>query len=270
MDSIWMGTQVSSSGPSAVKSLEGALERFYRDRAAAAAAVSSHPAAGSVKVDGNWNRVLQNLLGFRMADGSFADHDDRLSDVRLTALTVHAMSTIKSQSYSDPTLLKSALIWMHGQQNDDGSFSSSSSDDPADRRNVTSFVLACLADVQHDDIVLYQLISAGQRYLERELAATNQVRAVVPMASAALLSNSASWPVWIKRLDGVYEALLDCQDCWSEMTYALAAYFHQNRPERVLDLVRNLATAPWNAIHPLVQLTRIRNYWRMSFYFFSI
>lgn len=95
-------------------------------------------------------------------------------------------------------------------------------------------------------------MSAAQRFLERELASTNEVRSVVPMASAALLSNSASWPVWMTRLDSVYEALLDCQGCWSEMTYALAAYSHQNRPERVLEIVRSLVAASWHAVHPLV------------------
>lgn len=70
---------------------------------------------------------------------------------RLTALAVHAISTVKAPSYSDPALLNSALLWMHGQQNDDGSFSSGETDE----RNATCFILSCLADIQHDDIVGY-------------------------------------------------------------------------------------------------------------------
>lgn len=54
------------------------------------------------------------------------------------------------------------------------------------------------------------------------------------------------------RMDNIYDALLECTDCWSEMTYALAAYFHQNRPEKVLEIVKSLVSAPWETLHPLV------------------
>ena len=36
------------------------------------------------------------------------------------------------------------------------------------------------------------------------------------------------------------------------MAYALTAYFHQNRAERVLELVKNLVAAPWHTLDPLV------------------
>lgn len=72
MDSIWL--TVSSPSSSASMSLVSALERFYRDRAAG---ISS----GNFKDDTNWSRVLQNILRFRMADGSFAE-EDRVSDLR--------------------------------------------------------------------------------------------------------------------------------------------------------------------------------------------
>lgn len=73
---------------------------------------------------------------------------------RLTALTVHALSSITLQRYSDPGLLKSALTWMHGQQNEDGSFAQNGSNaSVTERIDTTAFVLTCLSDVQHDDIV---------------------------------------------------------------------------------------------------------------------
>ena len=73
----------------------------------------------------------------------------------MTALTVHALSSITLQRYSDPGLLKSALTWMHGQQNEDGSFDDviANSTSLNKRIGTTAFVLTCLSDVQHDDIV---------------------------------------------------------------------------------------------------------------------
>ena len=59
--------------------------------------------------------------------------------------------------------------------------------------------------------VLYQLISAAQRYLERELISANQVQSIVPMAAALLASRSTSWPLWLAKLDSVYDALFECQ-----------------------------------------------------------
>lgn len=38
------------------------------------------------------------------------------------------------------------------------------------------------------------------------------------------------------------------------MTYALAAYIHHNRPEKVLDIVKVLVSAPWEALHPFVRI----------------
>ena len=72
---------------------------------------------------------------------------------RLTALTVHALSSITLQRYSDPDLLKSALTWMHGQQNEDGSFADGLNVTLSQRIETTAFILTCLSDVQHDDIV---------------------------------------------------------------------------------------------------------------------
>lgn len=132
VDSIWQ----SVADPS---TLIGVLERFYRERG-----VGSH----HNKSDVNWNQLLQNILSFRLPDGSFRGADGQ-PDLRLTALTINVLSAIKSQSYSDPTLIKSALLWMHGRQNEDGSFSPCL----VDRRNVTAFIVSCLVDVQHDDIV---------------------------------------------------------------------------------------------------------------------
>lgn len=73
--------------------------------------------------------------------------------IRLTALTVHALSSITLQRYSDPGLLKSALTWMHGQQTEDGSFADGANATLGERIDATAFVLTCLSDVQHDDIV---------------------------------------------------------------------------------------------------------------------
>jgi hypothetical protein len=36
------------------------------------------------------------------------------------------------------------------------------------------------------------------------------------------------------------------------MTYALTAYSHQNKPGKVLEMVRILVSAPWHILHPLV------------------
>ena len=79
---------------------------------------------------------------------------DVISPYRLTALTVHALSSITLQRYSDPGLLKSALTWMHSQQNEDGSFADSANNATlSEKIDTTAFVLTCLSDVQHDDIV---------------------------------------------------------------------------------------------------------------------
>lgn len=51
--------------------------------------------------------------------------------------------------------MKSALTWMHGQQNEDGSFAIGGQDATVDEKiHTTAFVLTCLSDVQHDDIVI--------------------------------------------------------------------------------------------------------------------
>jgi hypothetical protein len=82
-------------------------------------------------------------------------NDETISAIssRLTALTVHALSSITLQRYFDPDLLKSALTWMHGQQNDDGSFADGPNVTQSQRIETTAFILTCLSDVQHDDIV---------------------------------------------------------------------------------------------------------------------
>lgn len=41
---------------------------------------------------------------------------------------------------------------MHGQQNEDGSFAENGSN-VTEKIDATAFVLTCLSDVQHDDIV---------------------------------------------------------------------------------------------------------------------
>jgi len=43
-------------------------------------------------------------------------------------------------------------------------------------------------------------------------------------------------------------------ECLNEMTYALTAYSHQNKPGKVLDMVRILVSAPWQTLHPLVRI----------------
>lgn len=152
---------------------------------------------------------------------------------RLTALTIHALSSITLQRYSDPYLLKSALTWMHSQQIEDGSFADGSDATLNERIETTSFILTCLSDVQHDDIVsmsfklitdvinidsnhfivqqvLFQVSSAAQRFLERELAANHEMKTVVPMATAILLSHSSAWPQTVLKLDSVYDQLMDC------------------------------------------------------------
>lgn len=57
--------------------------------------------------------------------------------------------------------------------------------------------------------------------------------------------------------------IFQCQppDCLSEVTYALTAYSHQNKPDKVLEIVRSLVSAPWQTLHPLVKLNQnpIRN-----------
>lgn len=41
-------------------------------------------------------------------------------------------------------------------------------------------------------------------------------------------------------------------ECLNEMTYALTAYSHQNKAVNILEMARNLVSAPWHALHPLV------------------
>lgn len=174
LDDIW-----SAGKDETPPTLSGVLERFYRGRTSRK---RNRPDVG------DWSGVLQNILYFRSADGSFRneeldsgnlrfvrlaikkiqiernEHRDRLVGVRsssqnavdcrrrLTALAVHALSSTRFQSYSDPGLLKSSLAWLHAQQNEDGSFGSENAT-LDERPVVTSFVLSALADVQHDDIV---------------------------------------------------------------------------------------------------------------------
>ena len=93
--------------------------------------------------------------------------------------------------------------------------------------------------------------------MEKELTAADEMKAIVPMATAVLVSHSPSWPETLAKLDSVYDQLIDCygnngEQCLNEMTYALAAYSHQNKPAKVLDMVRSLVAAPWQSLHPLV------------------
>ena len=83
----------------------------------------------------------------------------RVMSCRLTAVTVQVLSTIKLQTYLDALLLKSAFEWMHGVQREDGSFADSPADEStASRISSTSFILVCLSDIQHDDIVINRLL----------------------------------------------------------------------------------------------------------------
>lgn len=130
--------------------------------------------------------------------------------------------------------------------------------------------------------VLFQVNSAAQRFLEQELATAHDMKTIVPIATAVLVSHSSIWPETMAKLDSVYDQLLDCYfndrqgifaefvlfcykvvyiwrnfaECLNEMTYALTAYSHQNKPAKVLDMVRNLVAAPWQTLHPLVKNKR--------------
>ncbi|XP_057381255.1 uncharacterized protein LOC130703811 [Daphnia carinata] len=254
LDDIW-----STAGLMDPTSLVTVLERFHHGQFAK---------KSNGKENTSWNGILQNILSFRLADGSFHDADGS-SDLRLTALTVHALSSITLQRYSDPGLLKSALTWMHGQQNEDGSFADGSNATVSERIETTSFILTCLSDVQHDDIVLFQVSSAAQRFLERELAVNHEMKTIVPMATAILLSHSSSWPETLVKLDSVYDQLMACystdrRECLNEMTYALTAYSHQNKAGKILEIARNLVSAPWNALHPLDKLRTMKAWSKYS------
>lgn len=126
--------------------------------------------------------------------------------------------------------------------------------------------------------MLFQVSSAAQRFLERELAVSHEMKTIVPIATAVLVSHSSSWPETLTKLDSVYDQLIDCYlndrkrndkkktrlieliilfpfehtECLNEMTYALTAYSHQNKPGKVLDMVRILVSAPWQTLHPVV------------------
>ncbi|XP_046454359.1 C3 and PZP-like alpha-2-macroglobulin domain-containing protein 8 isoform X2 [Daphnia pulex] len=254
LDDMWSAT--GSTDPSTLVTV---LERFHHNQYA------KKPAG---KEDTSWNGILQNILSFRSADGSFHDADGP-SDLRLTALTVHALSSITLQRYSDPDLLKSVLTWMHGQQNDDGSFADGPNVTQRQRIETTAFILTCLSDVQHDDIVLFQVSSAAQRFLERELAASREMKTIVPIATAVLVSHSSAWPETLAKLDSVYDELIDCylndrKQCLNEMTYALTAYSHQNKPGKVLEMVRILVSAPWHILHPLDKLRMMKAWSKYS------
>lgn len=57
--------------------------------------------------------------------------------------------------------------------------------------------------------VLYQLQSAAQRFLEAELVPMTELRSVVAAASAALQSRSQQWPVFLTKLDSIYDQLIE-------------------------------------------------------------
>jgi hypothetical protein len=58
--------------------------------------------------------------------------------------------------------------------------------------------------------VLFQVSSAAQRFLERELAASREMKTIVPIATAVLVSHSSAWPETLAKLDSVYDELIDC------------------------------------------------------------
>jgi hypothetical protein len=58
--------------------------------------------------------------------------------------------------------------------------------------------------------VLFQVSSAAQRFLERELAASREMKTIVPIATAVLVSHSSVWPETLAKLDSVYDELIDC------------------------------------------------------------
>ena len=177
---------------------------------------------------------------------------------RLTAVTIQALDTIKLQSYVDPWLLKSAFEWLHSVQHEDGSFACHVNASMPARISSTAFVLTCLSDIQHDDIVLYQLSSAAQRFMEKRLlSSTDDMTSMVAISTAVLVSHSQLWPAAVSQLDDVYDELLQCYQlerpgCLNLMVYALAAYFHQNQPDRYLYIVKELIVAPWKTLHSLV------------------
>lgn len=177
---------------------------------------------------------------------------------RLTAVAIQALDTIKLQSYVDPWLLKSAFKWLHSVQHQDGSFACHANASVPARISTTAFVLTCLSNIQHDDIVLYQVSSAAQRFMEKHLLSpTDDMASVVAISTSILVSHSQLWPAAINQLNDVYDELLQCYQlehpgCLNLMVYGLAAYFHQNQPDRYLYIVKELIVAPWNTLHSLV------------------
>ena len=75
-------------------------------------------------------------------------------------MTLHVLSSIMSQSYTDPWLLKSAFLWLHSVQDSDGGFDSLS-----DARLVTtSFILTCfLATFALDALDYFKIRTGGYR-----------------------------------------------------------------------------------------------------------
>jgi len=70
LDDVW-SPMMSSSDSMTLTSL---LENFHRERLASGG-------GKKVQAKNDWNRMLQNILSFRLADGSFHD-GDRVSDLR--------------------------------------------------------------------------------------------------------------------------------------------------------------------------------------------
>lgn len=266
MDNLWATQSVLTAEPVTLSAL---LEHFYRDQ------------LKKVRVSQDeWNQLVQNMVAFRSADGSFHDGDETASIksvnairfrllieirnikrdgcCRLTAVTVQALDTIKLQSYVDPWLLRSAFEWLHSVQREDGSFACHANASVRARISSTAFVLTCLSDIQHDDIVLYQLSSAAQRFMEKHLLSSNDdMASTVATSAAVLVSHSELWPTAVNKLDDVYDELLECYQterpgCLNLMVYGLSAYFHQNQPDRYLYIVKELIVAPWSTLHSLV------------------
>lgn len=67
MDDVW--SEMGSADPS---SLTAVLERFHHDQ---------YTRKSRAKQDASWNGILQNILSFRLPDGSFHDADGS-SDLR--------------------------------------------------------------------------------------------------------------------------------------------------------------------------------------------
>ena len=177
--------------------------------------------------------------------------------IRLSVMVLNVLNAINYDSFVDPWLFKSALLWLHSVQREDGSFSEHFNASTVGNSSViaSSFVLICLADVKHDDVVLYQLVSAIQRFLEQQIAIAVDVETIAPVAAALLVSHSHQWPAILERLDSVCSKLLDDYDSEEWLvatTYALTAYFHQNKPERYLNIVKQLVIAPWQTLESLV------------------